>query len=155
MQKSKLLLLKMSLTITEYCRNYLNITDSWRKIQSYHVGNTNIKCDRDNNLMDGSTWFRFLGAAGTMLQTSPNALSMQKKLPCKTHGVSWINGTHPMVSERIVTRSICYAYHGKESWSNIMTHDMNIAACVENDRDIFYVYQLKRPAHCSYAYCAE
>ena len=101
--------------------------------------------------MDGSTWFRFVGAAGTRLQTAPNALSMKGKLPCKTHGVSWINGSHPIVSEGVVSREICYAYGGKECWHFTLKHDMNIAACAQIDGNVFYVYQLKNPNGCKYA----
>ena len=146
---------KIDVIIIEYCTNYRNISEPWRKLKDHDVGENNLHCDETNVSFDGSTWFRFIGAAGTRLQTAPNALSMQRKLPCKTHGVSWINGSHPLVSEGVVSRQICYAYNGVQCWGSTLTHDMNIAACAQNDGNIFYVYQLTNPKSCEHAYCAE
>ena len=81
---------------------------------------------------------------------------MKRKLPCKTHGVAWINGQHPTLSDGMVSRSICYAYNGQRCYADsALTHDMNIAACRQNDGNIFYVYQLKKQIACNHAYCAE
>ena len=38
-----------------------------------------FRCDKDNDQFDGAKWFRFVGDAGTKLQTQPNPLLMQSK----------------------------------------------------------------------------
>lgn len=107
--------------------------------------------------MNGNNWFRFVGAAGTKLQTIPNPLSLKNQHACHTHGVAWLKGNHPTISEGIVLREICFAYHGLECYTAQwqITYPTNVIACESSRGNFYYVYQLRSPVDCTYAYCAE
>ena len=116
------------------------------------------KCDKNNAAMDGSTWFRFYGEAGSKLPTTPKS---KYKAPCGAEFVAWIKGDHPKASDGIVTRTICFSGHGVGCfWDGSVTHqfDIQIAACDEQHGNRFFIYQLKSPKNCDYGgfgYCAE
>ena len=81
------------------CYNFTSLTDADRK-PSFHVVE---RAKHDTNL--GPGWFRFQGDAGSMMTTKCPA-----KNRCNTHATGWLNGTHPEVTDGIVTRQVCFSY---------------------------------------------
>ena len=76
------------------------------------------------------------------------------KRPCHTNVVAWLNGNHPSSQdEGIIKQKICFAFNGNQCYDSTLY--INLAKCEPRHRNDFYVYQLKRPTKCSYAYCAE
>ena len=135
------------------CVNYQSIGDAWRKVnKEYSVGETN--CDSSEKLFDGMSWVRLVEPAGVKLPTSPPTKSLANQLICGTHAVAWMDGLHPAVSDGIVSRQICFAYAGQECFGPEM-FNVTVAACSATGDEVFYVYQLKKPGGCSFAYCAE
>ena len=97
------------------------------------------KCDR-NDLSSIPKWYRFSGAAGTMMPTSPVPIRY-----CGTHAPGWMNGKHPSKNEGAVSRKVCF------HWSNNVCL-WNIQITVRNCGS-FYVYKLPRTPNCSLRYC--
>ena len=64
---------------------------------------------------------------------------------CGTAAPGWMNGGHPSVAERVVSRSVCF-----RSKSNCCK--WSIVISVRNCGG-FYVYWLQRPPHCNFRYC--
>ena len=65
---------------------------------------------------------------------------------CGTAAPGWMNGGHPSVAERVVSRSVCF-----RSKSNCCK--WSIVISVRNCGG-FYVYWLQRPPHCNFRYCS-
>ena len=109
--------------------------------------------------MDGSTWFRFVGSAGSALPTRPRSLN--NNAPCGASNVAWMKGSHPRVSDGIESRTICFSANGQQCFSDgFVKHqfNINVATCREGNEQSFYVYQLKKPKDCKwggFGYCAE
>ena len=121
---------------------YQNLTDSWRKI-----GNpSSTNCDRSTRKFNGTTWFRFVEPAGTMLSTSPPA-----KSSCGTSAVSWMNGAHPTIVGQSVSRKICFRWDSECQWSRENTR---VKGCRDYDGKLFYIYQFRQTQICNAAYCA-
>ena len=97
------------------------------------------KCDR-NELSSIPKWYRFSGAAGTMMPTSSVPVRY-----CGTHAPGWMNGKHPSKNEGAVSRKVCF------HWSNNVCL-WNTQITVRNCGS-FYVYKLPRTPHCSLRYC--
>lgn len=138
--------------IIDYCLNYKNITESWRRIG--YIRSFQRNCDEDNLSMDGVNWHRFVEPAGTQLPTEPLQDSLNSTSVCGTHGTAWMDGGYPTLADGIVTRKICFAYRGKQCFGSTLTYYAGVAACYDEHHNFFYVYQLKRPDGCSHAYCA-
>ena len=108
--------------------------------------------------MDGATWFRFVGSAGSALPTRPR--SLYQNAPCGAAIVAFMKGRHPTALEGIVSRTICFSWNAQECfWDGFVNHKFttNVAACEENGSQ-FYVYQLRKPKNCDwggFGYCAE
>lgn len=101
---------------------------------------SSLRCDQyDLTLPD---WYRFTGNGGDKMPTKcPNILR------CGTVAPGWLNGAHPLVSDDVVTREVCY--HWSENcclWKN----DIKVKNCGH-----FYVYELQRPPTCWLRYCGE
>ena len=109
--------------------------------------------------MDGSTWFRFVGSAGSVLPTRPR--SVNNNAPCGASNVGWMKGRHPSESDGIVSRTVCFSANAQQCFSDGFVdfkYSTNVAACKEQDGQLFYVYQLKKPTNCDwggFGYCAE
>ena len=138
---------------TEYCVNYNNITDSWRKIGSPYVS----KCDKNNSEINGVNWHRFVEPAGTRLPSlSPpqQLLEPGYKTICGTNPTAWMDGDHPTVADGVLTRQICFAWGGKYCYHNDV-FQTKVAACNNPyGEEVFYVYQLHPPTICNDGYCA-
>ena len=92
----------------------------------------------DYGLVTG--WYRFQGAAGDRM---PDKCVL--KYRCGTKRPGWLNGTHPTVTEGVVTRAVCYS--GSRSccsYSNFIK--------VKNCRS-YYVYQLQNTSKPDSRYC--
>ena len=118
------------------CSSYTTLNTADRAAKS--TGNMN-KCDR-NDLSSIPKWYRFSGAAGTMMPTSPVPVRY-----CGTHAPGWLNGKHPSKNEGAVSRKVCF------HWSNNVCR-WNIQITVRNCGS-FYVYKLPRTPNCSLRYC--
>ena len=103
--------------------------------------------------MDGLSWIRLVEPAGVELPTTP----VKGKLSCGTGAVAWMEGHHPSILEGIVSRKICFSWGLEQCFgntnNNTNTFYINVAACSGLNHDVFYVYQLKRPSGCDFAYC--
>lgn len=155
------------------CSNYTELSDDWRKIDydNPHAYSP-VHCDqpRNGNTNNGNTftnlttgWYRFTGAAGTKLPTSPthfSDLAVIRELDggngmiCGTHAVGWISsqlGGHPIIQEGVVTRDVCWEYRTNNcEWTKTT---IRVAACRDWDGD-YFVYELQPTPDCSLAYCA-
>ena len=138
--------------VVDICNNYINLTDAWRKI--YEAGNHyQSYCDREDDRINGNTWFRFVSPSGTKLPASPNPRSLNGETPCGTHRIAWMTTPHPTILDGIVLRDICFAWSGKQCDFG-GNFSISVAACPASDQETFYIYQLKKPTSCRNAYCA-
>ena len=64
---------------------------------------------------------------------------------CGTDAPGWMNGGHPSVADRVVSRTVCF-----RSRSNCC--NWSIVISVRNCGG-FYVYWFQRPPHCNFRYC--
>ena len=87
-----------------------------------------------------SGWYRFSGKAGNQM-----ADSCVDYKHCGTAAPGWINGGHPSVADRVVSRTVCF-----RSKSNCCK--WSIVISVRNCGG-FFVYWLHRPPHCNFRYC--
>ena len=82
------------------CTNYTVLSEADRA-----QGNAQPPYSKhDRGLVTG--WYRFQGAAGDRM--------LDKCVPmnrCGTGHPGWLNGTHPTVTEGVVTRTVCYSYY--------------------------------------------
>ena len=118
----------------EKCSGYAWLNESNRNL------NTGSATNCDSGL---SGWYRFGGAAGTIMATS--CVSQHQ---CGTHAPGWMNGAHPTVADGKVTRTVCYHYFSTCcQWSN----NIEVVNCGQ-----YYVYKLLStpPEHpCNLRYC--
>ena len=118
------------------CYNYSYLTEAERSMGYYNRLNGYLKCDRF--LPFG--WYRFDGAAGTEMPTS-----CVGQYRCGTHAPGWLNGSHPRVTDGIVTAKVCFHW-GSDCclWSA----NIRVRNCSG-----FYVYELVPPRGCHLRYC--
>ncbi|XP_078370329.1 pancreatic secretory granule membrane major glycoprotein GP2-like [Oculina patagonica] len=94
------------------------------------------KCDK--YLQFG--WYRFRGAAGTMMPTSCVPTSK-----CGTDAPGWLQGRHPSTSEGVIQAKVCFHWNSNCChWSSLI----RVRNC-----GAFYVYQLVQSPQCSLRYC--
>ena len=88
-----------------------------------------------------TAWYRFVGAAGTIMPTT--------RVPafrCGTKHSGWLNGAHPTVKDREVTRQVCF--------SNTQTSGCKTSATVSvKNCGLYFIYKLQSPA-CFSRFCA-
>ena len=114
------------------CSSYTNISATSRSTSS-----------RGNAYCDGHLdhkWYRF---------TIPGATTMPEtcvaKYYCNTNAPGWLSGSHPTVSEGIVTRQVCYHWNNNCcNWRN----NIRVRNCSG-----FYVYELQATPVCQARYC--
>ena len=133
----------MPLLTVDGCNNYTVLSEADRA-QGHIVINSHYRCDRDD-LVPG--WYRFQGAAGDRMA--------DKYVPenhCGTQYPGWLNGTHPTVSEGVVTRTVCYPeYFNDGYWLSdycAVGNNIRVRNC-----GAFFVYELQKPPHCDFRYC--
>lgn len=97
----------------------------------------NLSCD---NHIESGQWYRFTGAAGTMMATY-----CIPKESCNTHAVGWINGNHPSEVYQLVSTVVCFHWHSNCcEWSRPVQ--------IRNCRG-YYIYELQNPGSCTRRYC--
>lgn len=118
------------------CVHYGKLDDRLRAA-SVHRGNS-FKCDQKDLVTP--RWYRFTGAAGTMMPTS-----CVPKHYCGTHAPGWLSGSHPTRVGQIVNGKVCFHWGGSCcNWhANIQIKKCNG----------FYVYKLARTPTCWLRYC--
>ena len=124
----------MILLEVDGCTNYTVLSEADRA-----QGNAQPPYNRnDSDLVTG--WYRFQGAAGDRM---PDKCVL--KYRCGTKRPVWLNGSHPTVTEGVVTRTVCY------SGSRTCCFSSNIIK-VKNCSS-YYVYELQRTTHQNSRYC--
>ena len=119
---------------------YITIDDP-RRSTAYRSGSGKL-CDRGIILED--VWYRFSSEAGDEIPTT-----LPKLGSCDTAVPIWINGVNPTVKDGIVTRKACADRpHGKPRGCSV-SYNIRVRNCSG-----FYIYQLKKPLQCYFAYCA-
>ena len=116
---------------------YNELNDSTRYWSNNDPGISTI-CDADT--IFSNRWYRFTGAAGTMMATY-----CIPKESCNTHRAAWVDGAHPNVAYGLVSTSICM------HWKRLCcekSYPVDIRNCSG-----YYVYKLQKPSACSERYC--
>ena len=115
------------------CTNYTVLSEADRA-----QGNSITAYKDDRDLVTG--WYRFQGAAGDRM---PDKCVLMHR--CGTGRPGWLNGTHPTVTEGVVTRPVCSSRYGG------CCEDSNIIK-VKNCSS-YYVYELQRTLYGYFRYC--
>ena len=129
----------------EECRGATNLTEDWRQD---HYGSKLYpglpNCDTTKMISDGRQWFRFAGAAGSMmLNKCPPQYS------CGTHGGIWTNDTMPIqvgVETNItayVSLKTCIRY----------TVILSVMKCSNSLSNNFIYKYVDDFQYCSYGFC--
>ena len=92
----------------------------------------------DYGLVKG--WYRFHGAAGDRM---PDKCVLEYR--CGAKRPAWLNGSHPTVTEGVVTRTVCYSYYDDCCWDRNFIKVKNCSS--------YYVYELPRTPDQSSRYC--
>ena len=124
------------LSVFDECLHYEELDDESRAA-SVQRGNT-LKCDQKDLVTP--KWYRFTGAAGTMMPTS-----CVPKHYCGTHAPGWLSGSHPTSIGQTVNGKVCF------HWGGNCCHwhaNVQIKRC-----NGFYVYKLERTPVCWLRYC--
>ncbi|XP_057215224.1 pancreatic secretory granule membrane major glycoprotein GP2-like [Triplophysa rosa] len=121
------------------CDNYTVLDNAWRAT-SNRVSST-VMCDRNVQWVG---WYRlFLNDRSAQMSDT-----CVKENICGTHATLWLNGQHPRMEDGAVTRDVC------GSWNNnccyFKSTPINVKACPGQ----YYIYELKSPIGCHFAYCA-
>uniref|UniRef100_A0A3B5Q416 UMOD/GP2/OIT3-like D8C domain-containing protein n=1 Tax=Xiphophorus maculatus TaxID=8083 RepID=A0A3B5Q416_XIPMA len=126
------------------CVNYTVLNDTWRSTEN--TDNSILHCDQD---ISRSVWYRFyLGQ--TNAQIPENYVAGNR---CGTSAPLWINGSHPVQLNEIVTRNVFgpwwdYWYGYWYSSFYFASNTIQIKLCSG-----YYVYKLQQPSVCNLAYC--
>ncbi|XP_066518210.1 uncharacterized protein [Hoplias malabaricus] len=119
------------------CNNYTTLNQSWRGINE--TGGNN--CD---NSLTWNGWYRLLyyGMSVRMPESCVN------RSRYSTDIALWLNGSHPQITDGIVTRGVCG--NSGSSCCYFRFTPIRVKACPGN----YYVYEFVRPNFCNAAYCA-
>ena len=121
------------------CSSYTLLDNKDRNIK--YTSRGSVLCDAGIS----TGWYRFGGDAGTQLSTTCVDRTDTSNLKCRTYAVSWLNGTHPSVSDGKVTRTVCLSWTGNCCrWKK----DIEVINC-----GFFYIYKLVSIRICSFRYC--
>lgn len=124
--------------VPDPCSAYISLNEPWRNTD-YHVNNSAgvPLCDRHV----AGEWYRFTGMAGDAMPTF-----CIEENHCGTHAPIWLNGTHPLPSDGIVSLPTCASFNDDCChWRGIV----DVKACPRG----YYVYRLPRPSVCFHVYC--
>ena len=114
------------------CSQYeeLNETDRyWKHTGSWYC---------DNHITSGQ-WYRFTGAAGTMMATY-----CIPKGSCDTRAPGWINGNHPSEAYQLVSATVCFHWNSNCCERSLPVQIRNCSG--------YYIYELQKTG-CHYRYC--
>lgn len=125
-----------SYSCSDPCSNYSFLDEPWRSTSNiYGYG---YYCDYSKN-----GWYRFIGSGGVRMPES-----CVPENSCNTMAPIWLSGTHPMLSDGIVNRTVCASWSGSCClWSSTVL----IRACPGG----YHVYKLEGTPHnnCYLSYC--
>lgn len=86
------------------------------------------------------SWYRFTGEAGDRMPTQ-----CVPRRHCGTHAPGWLQGSHPLVGEGVVKRTVCFSWR----WDCCFwKQEVSVRNCGG-----FYVYRLQPPPVCRLRYC--
>uniref|UniRef100_A0A8C6R550 ZP domain-containing protein n=1 Tax=Nannospalax galili TaxID=1026970 RepID=A0A8C6R550_NANGA len=117
------------------CQNYILLDDPTRSTQNTAIG---TECDYN---LDG--WYRFVGEGGERIPET--CVAVQR---CHTSAPMWLNGSHPVLGDGIVSRKACA--HWSENCC-LWNSEVQVKACP----DKYYVYRLQGTPECELRYCTE
>lgn len=127
-----------SYSCSDPCSNYSFLDEPWRSTSNmYGYG---YYCDYSKN-----GWYRFIGSGGVRMPES-----CVPEYSCNTMAPIWLSGTHPMLSDGIVSRTVCASWSGSCClWSSTVL----IRACPGG----YHVYKLEGTPHnnCYLSYCTD
>ena len=137
-------------TPPEQCTNYSVLDSSTRNFQTTEANmcNGDYCCDQEESShvtpdWKGSGWYRIMGEAGTKIIDDP-----VEDYHCGTIGTGWLSGEHPLPSDGVVARKVCFKYNGIDcNWET----NVDVVNC----NNAFYVYYLEDVFGCYYGYCTE
>ncbi|XP_075140692.1 uromodulin-like [Leptodactylus fuscus] len=116
------------------CSNYITLDDPWRSTGSGNGYNCDIGL---------YGWYRFTGTGGIRM---PETCVPTRH--CNSEAPMWINGSHPLEGEGIVTLPVC------ANWNTDCCYwetSVQVKACPGG----YHVYNIKRAPYCSSAYCTD
>ncbi|XP_049325474.1 uromodulin-like [Astyanax mexicanus] len=119
------------------CSNYTSLDQSWRGTNETEGSN----CDRSTNW---NGWYRLL-YKGMSTQMPESCVNVSR---CGTNVPLWLSGSHPQISDGIVTRGICGNYGSDCCYYR--SFPIRVKACPGN----YYVYEFVKTSFCTAAYCA-
>ena len=103
---------------------------------------TSDLCDR-GVIKDGS-WYRFKSVAGDKMPEFNPGIEH-----CGTYVPIWMNGSHPTKLGKAVNRIACAAIPSRRPAGCGRKFNIKVINCGS-----FFLYQLKEPKECHFAYCA-
>ncbi|XP_040297374.1 uromodulin-like [Bufo bufo] len=116
------------------CSSYTTLDEPWRSTHISHGDN----CDRTK-----TGWYRFSGSGG--IRVPENCVPENK---CGTEASMWLNASHPLPNEGIVTYTACAQWDGNCCyWSSMV----QVKACLDG----YHVYKLHGTPKCPAAYCTD
>lgn len=119
-----------------------NTIDDPRRSTAYSNFSPPKLCDR--NIIRDNVWYRFSSNAGGEMPTTKPPLKT-----CGTYVPIWLRGLHPTVKEGAVRRKACANVPVIPPFGCGFSYNIQVRNCSG-----FYIYKLKRPSHCYFAYCA-
>ncbi|CAF3905987.1 unnamed protein product [Adineta steineri] len=126
-----------TITLPSQCSNYTVITNSSRNA-AYSGGAS--ACDQNGPMTSIGSWYRFSGAAGTIL-----ANFIVATYHCGTDATGSYTGVYPSTPGVSINGTVCYNWNSSScNWSNSVL----ITNC-----NGFYVYFLTTPPVCNLRYC--
>ncbi|CAF1086585.1 unnamed protein product [Adineta steineri] len=126
-----------TITLPSQCSNYTVITNSSRNA-AYSGGAS--ACDQNGPMTSIGSWYRFSGAAGTILANFTVAT-----YHCGTDATGSYTGVYPSTPGVSINGTVCYNWNSNScNWSNSVL----ITNC-----NGFYVYFLTTPPVCNLRYC--
>ena len=120
---------------------YTTINDTRRSIK-YSAPDYKLHiCDR--GFIVDNDWYRFKTLGDDKMPTMPPDVGM-----CGTAYPIWLNGDHPETDNVVESKTAC-AVTPFLPGNCFISYDIKVIKCGE-----FYLYQLKEPKQCDFAYCA-
>ncbi|OCT64266.1 hypothetical protein XELAEV_18045368mg [Xenopus laevis] len=125
-----------SYSCSDPCVSHTVLDEPWRS--SSNAQFVDIKCDYDK-----VGWYRFIGSGGIRMPES-----CVPTWRCNSHIPMWLNGSHPIPADGIVSRNACAHWAGVSClWSSTV----QIKDCPGG----YHVYKLDGTPGCSMTYCTD
>ncbi|XP_069838064.1 uromodulin-like [Dendropsophus ebraccatus] len=125
-----------SYTCSDPCLNHTVLNEPWRS--TFNMYDYRYNCDYYKN-----GWYRFIGSGGVRMPES-----CTPAYGCGTDASMWLLGTHPIVRDGTVARTVCASWWGSCcAWSTTV----QIKACPGG----YHVYRLNGTPACSLTYCTD